>query len=140
MNSPLDNLCGPGKPLAAEAPDAMEFVGLKRSGLARLQDAGNAGLSLEGRFDLAYNAAHALSLAALRWHGYRAGNRYIVFQALPHTLGLGPEVWRVLAKCHEVRNLGEYEGDLNVDERLVTDLIAACRAVAAALEKLAPPA
>jgi len=140
MNSPLGNLCGPGKPLAAEAPDATEFAGLKRSGLARLRDAGNDGLSLEGRFDLAYNAAHALSLAALRWHGYRAGNRYIVFQALPHTLGLGPEIWRVLAKCHEVRNLGEYEGDLNVDERLVTDLIAACKAVAAALEKLAPPA
>ncbi len=140
MSSPLDKLCGPGKPLSAEVADAMEFAGLKRSGLARLQDASNAGLSLEGRFDLAYNAAHALSLAALRWHGCRAGSRYIVFQALPHTLGLGPEVWRVLAKCHEVRNLGEYEGDLNVDERLVTDLIAACKAVAAALEKLASPA
>lgn len=139
MSSPLNNLCGPGKPLTAEVPDAMEFAGLKRSGLARLQDAGNTGLSLEGRFDLAYNAVHALSLAALRWHGYRAGNRYIVFQVLPHTLGLGPEVWRVLAKCHEVRNLGEYEGDLNVDERLVTDLISACKAVAAAVEKLAPP-
>lgn len=103
MISQLNNLCGPGKPLAAEAPDAGEFAGLKRSGFARLQDAGNSSLSLEGRFDLAYNAAHALSLAALRWHGYRAGNRYIVFQVLPHTLGLGPEVWRVLAKCHEVR-------------------------------------
>jgi hypothetical protein len=54
-------------------------------------------------------------------------------------LGLGPEVWRVLAKCHEVRNLGEYEGDLNIDERLVAGLIEACRAVAAALEKLTPP-
>jgi hypothetical protein len=37
-----------------------------RSGLARLKDAANAGLLLEGRFDLAYNAAHALCLAALR--------------------------------------------------------------------------
>ena len=139
MSSPLDNLCGPNKPLAPEPPDAAEFAGLKRSGLARLKDANNAGLSLEGRFDLAYNAAHALSLAALRWHGYRAGNRYIVFQVLPHTLGLGPEVWRVLAKCHDVRNLGEYEGDLNVDERLVADLIKATKAVAAALEKLPLP-
>ena len=77
-------------------------------------------------------------MAALRWHGYRAGNRYIVFQVLPHTLGLGPEVWRVLAKCHEVRNLGEYEGDLNVDERIVTDLITASKAVAAAVDKLLP--
>ena len=110
MTSPLNNLCGPNKPLAAEPPDAAEFAGLKRSGLARLQDATNTSLSLEGRFDLAYNAAHALSLAALRWHGYRADNRYIVFQVLPHSLGLGAEIWRVLAKCHEVRNLGEYEG------------------------------
>ncbi len=85
---------------------------------------------MEGRFDLSYNAAHALCLAALRWHGYRARNRYIVFQVLPQTLGLGPEVWRVLAKCHDLRNLREYQGDLDMDERLVNDLTVACQAVA----------
>ena len=138
MTSALDNLCGPGKSLAAEPPDAREFAGLKRSGLARLQDAAHAGLSLVGRFDLAYNAAHALCLAALRRHGYRPVNRYIVFQVLPHTLKLGPDVWRVLAKCHDVRNLGEYEGDLDVDERLVADLMAACHTVASALDALPP--
>lgn len=130
MTSPFDNLTGPGKPLKAEPPDAKEFAGLKRSGHARLQDALNTSLSLEGRFDLAYNAAHALCLAALRWNGYRSTNRYIVFQLLPHTLGLGPEIWRVLSKCHDIRNLGEYEGDLNVDERIVVDLVAACQTVA----------
>jgi hypothetical protein len=135
MTSPLEALSGPGKSLRAEPPDVQEFAGLKRSGLSRLKDASNTGLSLEGRFDLAYNAAHALCLAALRRQGYRPANRYIVFQVLPHTLGLGPEVWRVLAKCHEVRNLGEYEGDLNIDDRLLADLLAAGRAVAAALEK-----
>jgi hypothetical protein len=140
MTSPFDNLCGAGKPLKAEPPDAKEFAGLVRSGKARLQDAGSKGLALESRFDLAYNAAHALCLAALRWHGYRSGNRYIVFQLLPHTLGLGPEVWRVLSKCHEIRNLGEYEGDLNVDERIVTDLIAAAQTVAAKVAALPPPA
>ena len=138
MTSPLDNLCGPGKSLAVEPPDAQEFAGLKRSGLLRLQDAAHTELSLEGRFDLAYNAAHALCLAALRWHGYRPANRYIVFQVLPRTLKLGPEVWRVLAKCHDIRNLGEYEGDLNVDERLVTDLVSACQAVSDALHGLPP--
>ena len=136
MPSAFENLCGSGKPLKAEPPDAAEFAGLKRSGLARLKDAGTATLSLEGRFDLAYNAAHALCFAALRWHGYRSSNRYIVFQLLPHTLGLGPEVWRVLSKCHDLRNHGEYEGALNIDERIVTDLIAACRAVAAKVEAL----
>lgn len=128
---------GAGKPLAQEPPDDKEFEGLKRSGLARLQDSKIESLSLEGRFDLAYNAAHALCLAALRWHGYRANHRYIVFQALPHTLSLGPEVWRVLAKCHDLRNLGEYEGTLDVDERLVTDLIAACEIVAIKVGSLA---
>ena len=135
MTSPLENLCGPGKPLTRELPDAREFFGLKRSALARLKDARNPGNSLESRFDLAYNAAHALALAALRRAGYRSANRYIVFQVLPHTLGLGPEVWRVLAKCHEIRNLGEYEGDLNIDERIVSDLVAACSKLADRLEE-----
>lgn len=133
MSEALDNLCGPGKQLQAEAPDAQEFAGLVRSGMARLNDARNTSLALESRFDLAYNAAHSLSLAALRRLGYRASNRYIVFQVLPHTLGLGPEVWRVLDKCHNMRNRGEYEGLLDVEERLVTDLIVATQAVGDAL-------
>ncbi len=136
MISHLTNLCGLGKSLSPEPPDPQEFAGLKRSGFARLHDATFEQLSLESRFDLAYNAAHALSLAAPRWHGYRPVNRYIVFQVLPLTLQVGPEVWRILAKCHDVRNLGEYEGDLNIDERLVTDLIAACQVVADNIMKL----
>jgi len=138
MTSPLERLSGPGKSLSAEPPDAKEFAGLKRSGVNRLKDAKNKSNSLEGRFDLAYNAAHALCLAALRWHGYRSSNRYIVFQVLPHTLNLGPDVWRVLAKAHDIRNLGEYEGDLNIDDRIVTDVISACDIVSAKLEDLAP--
>ena len=85
----------------------------------RLKDAGNASLSLESRFDLAYNAAHALSLAALRLHGYRSDSRYLVFQCLQHTIDLPSEQWRVLDQAHRKRNLGEYEGDLDVDEQLV---------------------
>lgn len=133
--SPLDNLSGPGKALKAEPPDAAELAGLIRTGKARLADARNTTLALESRFDLAYNAAHALCLAALRMKGYRSGNRYIVFQVLPHTLGLGPEVWRVLDLCHSRRNLGEYEGFMDIDERLITDLIAATQRVQDALSR-----
>jgi hypothetical protein len=122
--------------LRKEAPDAKEFGNLKRSGLKRLADAENEANSAESRIDLAYNAAHALCLAALRHAGYRAANRYIVFQALPHTLSLGPDVWRVLAHGHDLRNRGEYEGDLYVDEHLLADLIAACKTVASALDSL----
>ncbi|MGH2456200.1 MAG: hypothetical protein ACREK9_10840 [Candidatus Rokuibacteriota bacterium] len=136
MTSPLENLSGAGKPLRQEAPDAKEFANLRQSGLKRLADAENRAISAESRFDLAYNAAHALCLAALRHAGYRPANRYIVFQVVPHTLGLGPEVWRVLARGHDLRNRGEYEGDIDVDEQLLADLIVACNAVAAALSKL----
>ena len=133
ISSPLDNLSGPGKALKAEAPDAAELAGLVRTGIARLTDARNTALALESRFDLAYNAAHALCLAALRAKGFRASDRYIVFQLLPHTLGLGPEVWRVLDLCHNKRNLGEYEGLLEIDLRLVLDLISPTQQVADAL-------
>jgi hypothetical protein len=134
--STLDRLAGPGGVLGKEDPDAKEFDGLVHSGLARLRDAEKQANSLESRFDLAYGAAFALCLAALRHHGYRASKRYIVFQVLPDTLGLGPEVWRVLSKCHDMRNRSEYEGALDVDERLVTDLIGACRKVAGKIKEL----
>lgn len=55
----LDNLVRVKK-LKAEPSEAQEIAGLIRSGLARLKDAKNPSLSLESRFDLAYNAAHAL--------------------------------------------------------------------------------
>jgi hypothetical protein len=138
VTSQLDSLCGPGQPLRREAADGNEFLALRESGLTRLADAQNTTNSMAGRFDLAYNAAHALCLAALRHAGYRPANRYIVFQVLPHTLALGPEVWRVLARAHDLRNRGEYEGDLYVDERLLTDVIAACKIVADAVGRLRP--
>ena len=105
----LDNLVRVGV-LKIEPGTQSEFDGLVRSGRTRLNDARNPTLSIESRFDLAYNAAHVLSLAALRWHGYRSDKRYAVFQALPHTLGLEPNDWRVLDKGHQRRNLAEYEG------------------------------
>ena len=138
-SSPLDNLVRIGK-LKAEPPAQAEFDGLVRSGLVRLRDAENAALSLESRFDLAYNAAHALSLAALRWHGYRSENRYLVFQSLTHTLALEPTQWRVLDQAHNKRNLAEYEGDLDVDDALVEAMIRAARTVAERVAALGPVA
>lgn len=136
--SPLDRLCTPTGPLVIEPPDAKEFARLRQRALAVLHDAELPGLGLESRFDLAYNAAHALCNAALRHAGYRARKRYIVFQAVPHTLGLGADSVRFLATCHELRNLGVYEGESNVTQRLVADLFVACRQIRQALEALPP--
>ena len=38
----------------------------------------------------------------------------------------------------EIRNRGEYQGDLNVDERIVADLVTACSEVAAKITALKP--
>jgi hypothetical protein len=133
----LDNLVKLGH-FKKEPGDQREFDGLVRSAIARLTDAQNMSLSIESRFDLAYNAAHALALAALRWHGYRSDKRYFVFQCIPHTLDLGPDVWRVLSLCHERRNLAEYEGYIEVDEQLVSELLTATQSLVNRIKALEP--
>lgn len=132
----LDNLVKIGK-LKAENPTTKEVAGLVRSGLARLADARNKALNIESRFDLAYNAAHALSLAALRANGYRSQSRYLVFQCLKHTLELPNEQWRVLDQAHRKRNLAEYEGDIDIDEQLVEALIRVTDEVADRVSRIA---
>lgn len=133
----LENLVRIGT-LRTEPLSISELAGLMNSGEARLRDARKADLAIESRFDLAYNAAHALALAALRRYGYRCDNRYVVFQVLPHTLGIAREQWRVLAKAHEIRNRTEYEGFSDADERLVADVIAAATILCEALRRLVP--
>lgn len=120
----LDNLVRVGS-LKSEPPDQREFDSLLQSGRRRLHDATNDGLSFESRFDLAYNAAR---------------QRFIVFQSLVHTLALTPETGRILDKAHRTRNLAEYEGVLDVDERLLAELLAAGKAVQAGVERLGPVA
>lgn len=118
-----------------------EFEILVGRGRARLNDARRKDLSLASRFDLAYNAAHALSLAALRRGGYRSTNRTTLFQSLTHLLKLDPRTLKKLAAAHRTRNEAEYEGVIHLDEALVVDLITAAAELEAALsaEPPAPP-
>lgn len=134
----LDNLVRIGQ-LKIEPPDATEIAGLLHSGRVRLADAYTASLSPESRFDLAYNAAHALALAALRWHGYRSESRYHVFQCLTHTLEFPPEQWRVLDQAHRKRNLAEYEGFIEIDSSLLESLLRVAETVLKGVVALGPP-
>jgi len=124
----LDNLVRIGQ-LKPEAPAKAELEGLLRSGSRRLADAKRGDLSLESRFDLAYNAARALALAALRATGYRSESRYLVFQRLQHSIDLPNEQWRVLDQAHRKRNLAEYDGEMDVDEQLVEAMLRVAREV-----------
>jgi hypothetical protein len=131
----LENLVKIGK-LKREAPTDEEIKGLMHSAQKRLHDCEIQTLAFESRFDLAYNAAHALALAALRKASYRSDSRYLVFQSLQHTLDMPPAEWRVLAKAHERRNIAEYEGHLEQDEKLLAEVIAIAKRVQ---KKLQPP-
>jgi hypothetical protein len=131
----LESLAKSGQ-LRREAPAQQEIDGLLMSGAHRLKDAENSSLSLESRFDLAYNAAHALALAGLRWRGYRSDNRYTVFQVLPHTVGMASEKWRVLDQAHNKRNRSEYDGVFDVDVALIEAVIRVARDVEAAVRAL----
>jgi hypothetical protein len=135
----LDSLVQAGV-LTAEPPERAELEGLIHSGSVRLTDAQNPSLSIESRFDLAYNAGHALSLAALRWHGYRPNNkRYIVFQTLAHTLSLAAAEWKVLSEAHNKRNRAEYEGAVDVDQATVDALLRVVGEIATRIKGLPLP-
>ena len=118
----LDNLVKIKK-LHKEPPDQQEFNDMLAAANTKLKDIKLDGLSKDSQFSLACSAAHALALAALRWHGYRSDSRYIVFQCLQHTLEIPAAEWRVFDACHNRRNVAEYEGHLDIDNALLADLV-----------------
>ena len=135
----LDNLVKVRK-LKAEAALRKEFAGMLESARSRLTDAQNESLNPDSRFDLAYGAAHRLALAALRQQGYRSEDRITVFQTLVHTLGTDSADIQIFLKARNERNLAEYEGRMEIDERLLAVLIRCTKKLEAEVGKLAPPA
>jgi len=133
----LDNLVKI-KTLKTEPPDQDEFDGMIKSAKRCLDDAEVEGLSDEGKFSSAYTAAHLLSLAAMRWHGYRSDKRYLVFQCLIHTVGFDEAKCRMLNKCHNLRNIAEYEGHLEITPQLLEELISITKELLESVEAMDP--
>lgn len=121
-NTALENLAKIGQ-LKVESTSALDIERLLDMARKHLDDAKRESNSIEGRFISAYSVGHAAGLAALRWHGYRSENRYLVFQTLQHTVGWTAMQWRQLDSAHNKRNLAEYEGYLDVEPSYVQGLI-----------------
>ncbi len=134
----LDNLVRIKK-LKLEPARRAEFDGMVRSARTRLTDAQNRSIDTDSRFDLAYGAAHRLASAALRQQGYRSEDRITVFQTLVHTLGSDKADIQILLRAHNERNLAEYEGRTEIDERFLADLISCTTRLAKAVAELDPP-
>jgi hypothetical protein len=135
----LDNLVRI-RNLKVEAASRKEFDGMVKSARRGLADAQNESIETDSQFDLAVEAAHKFALAALRREGYRSENRTTVFQALVHTLGTSNADLQIFLKAHNERNLAAYEGRVDINEKLLADLIGATKRLEAAVGKLTPPA
>lgn len=136
----LDNLVTIGS-LKAEAAIRQEFIDMVASARVSLADAQSASIDPDSQFTLAYGAAHRLALAALRHQGYRSNNRRdAVFQTLAHTLDTSKADIQTFLKAHNERNLAEYEGRIDVNDKLLADLIAATKRLEISVGNLTPPA
>lgn len=113
--------------LASEPTSAEEIGRLLKGADDQLRDSRGASLSAPSRFILAYGAAHALALSALRAEGYRPsaakGHRKVVFQALELTAGAPPELWIALDRYHGRRNAAEYEAAPPATDAEAKDLV-----------------
>lgn len=128
------------KQLKAEPPLRKEYDGMLKSAQRGLADAQNESIETDSQFDLAVEAAHKFALAALRREGYRSENRITVYQTLTHTIGVSNADLQIFLKAHNERNLASYQGRIDIDNKLLDDLIAATKRLNAVIVKLAPPA
>jgi len=138
MNSGTNNLANLARAgqLAAERTSPGEIGRLLKGADDQLRDSSTESLSAAGRFMLAYNATHALALAALRAEGYRPstsqGHRKVIFQVLEATADAPRALWVALDRYHDRRNAAEYHGAPSATEVEAKDLVE----LAARLHKL----
>ena len=127
MLKALDSLVKTGQ-LKVEPTSKTEVAGFLANADQALVDAQLPGLSSANRFKLAYDAAHALSLVAMRLRGYRPGSgpghRAVVFQSLVHTVGAPAALASSLNRYHTKRNRSEYDGLVSATDAEARDILA----------------
>ncbi len=111
----LDNLLG--RSLESVTPEAATINRLLEASERSLTDAKLAGISPEGRFDMAYKAIMQLSNLALQANGFRTltskpDHHQTMIQTLPMTINLDPESVIVLDSLRKQRNVIDYSGDV----------------------------
>ena len=109
--------------LKTEPASDEEVTGLIESGAAQLADAKNTDLSLESRLPFCSQRCTCSVSGGVANRGCRSENRSLAFQCLQDTLDLPKEKCRVLDQAHRKRNIAEYEGAFDVEEKLVKALI-----------------
>jgi hypothetical protein len=111
----LENLLQTGQ-LKEHPVDGKEIRKLLTAARRSLKDAGVDQISLELRFDAAYNSILQSALVALMVNGYRPstnqpGHHMTIIQLLPKTLGIPGKRLAVLDTLRRKRNVTNYIGE-----------------------------
>jgi hypothetical protein len=112
--------------LKEHKPTSRELVELLAVADRSLKDCQVAGLSSDGKLDMAHNAALQSSAAALAAAGYRASREayhYYLIQSLSLTLQLDESIIRRLDKLRRKRNISDYERTGFVTEQEAQEMV-----------------
>ena len=115
--------------LQAHKPSTKEIAGLLALADRNLADAGIRGLSAEGRFQFAYDAALAMATAALHAAGYRTnsnipGHHAVTVESLQRTIGVDATLVRKLDAFRRKRNRVSYDAPAAVSAKEAADMLA----------------
>lgn len=131
----LDKLVGRG--LEREPTDRVEVGRFLAKIDRKLADSRSSAISLDSRFDLAWEAVLQIGLTALRASGFRAtsqaGHQVLAIQTLDKTMGITKDRIRLLETFRKNRSAGLYEGTFDPSRAEVDSLMRAADELRAAL-------
>ncbi len=115
------------KRVAIEATSKQELDEIREMIHVNENDARVVGLSAQGRFEFAYNAARQIATLAIRASGYRviskSGHHYYTFQALTAVDVQFDATATYLDQCRSKRNDFSYDSPITVTDTEADDLI-----------------
>ena len=131
----LDNMVGRG--LERADSDRGEIGRYLTKIRRKLADSRKDSISLDSRFDIAFEALLQIALVSLRANGYRttsdAGHQQLAIQLLPKSIGIDPSELRALNEYRKKRSTGLYEADFDPSEDEVKAVISAVAKLLASL-------
>ena len=98
-----------------------------------LRDAGSSELSVDWRFNIAYNAALQMAGAAMVASGYRTtrtgSHHYRTIRGLVHTIGIDDATVRLLDRFRKKRNMAEYDAAGMISEQEAREMLSLARSL-----------
>ena len=118
--------------LKEHEPQRREIENHLRHAATLLESADAKGVAADARFLLVYEAAHAISLAALKLAGYRTGDsdahRVHALNTIELVLPVRKGFGAALQEANRIRNIATYSGDdVDVPDSLVETLVGGTR-------------